>query len=782
MLYRLLSALILPWILLYFVQRGFRDRRYWKGLGERLGQPPRLLDATVPGGIWLHAVSVGEVLSAVALLEQLRAAWPSTPLFLSVTTVAARQVAEQRLAALVDGVFYAPVDVCWIVRRVLRRLRPSVLVVLETEIWPNLYREAKRFGCGLLILNGRISDRAFPKYRRWRWAFRHVLRWPDRILVQNHQAAGRYLQLGAPPERVQISGNLKYDSQLINHPPPAAIQSFVKRCAPGQIWIAASTMPPAGPTDVDEDDAVISAFRQLAAEFPQLLLILAPRRPERFDAAASKLTSAGIDFRRRSLLQEDDSLALPGVLLLDTIGELASLFPLASVVFIGGSLAQRGGHNLLEPAFAAKPVIVGPHMENFPDIAEEFRVGGAVAVIGSVEDLAPAVATILRDGIRASALGRRAQQLAESKRGAIQRAFEAIDEARRQAVPEPLRPLCARLILRPLSAFWLAGLWIDRARKMRRRQKLERPVLSVGSIAMGGAGKTPLVAYLAENLNRRGLRVAILTRGYRRRSSQRQLLVFPEKSSSTACTGDEAQILLRQGHAALGIGPDRVGLARLLLERWNPHLFLLEDGFQHWRLARDVDIVVIDALNPFAGGLFPLGQLREPPCALRRASCFLITRSSFTPWPALEQKLRKYQPSAPVFYAQTEAVEWVSVSEGRSLPLPALRQEHVAAFCGLGNPQSFWKTLKELGLRPKFACAFPDHHHYRARELQWLRSQALTSGATALLMTEKDFVNLPEEAAHLLKGIHTFWLKTRLRLEAEEKFWEWLVPKLAPCP
>ena len=222
-LYQLLEIALTPAIALYLLYRGIRDRRYFGGLRERLGFLPASLRAsfqtTGSGAIWFHAVSVGEVLSLVELLRQLRTERPSVQLFVSTTTLAGRALATQKLAGLADGVFFAPLDYRSTVRRVLRRLRPSLVVVLETEIWPNLYRVAKRAGASLLVVNGRISERALPRYRRWRWFFRHVLCWPDSILVQTPEDARRYVLAGAPPDRVHVGGNLKYDFT----PPSAGI-------------------------------------------------------------------------------------------------------------------------------------------------------------------------------------------------------------------------------------------------------------------------------------------------------------------------------------------------------------------------------------------------------------------------------------------------------------------------------------------------------------------------------------------------------------------------------
>ena len=261
-----------------------------------------------------------------------------------------------------DGIFYAPLDFVFVIRRVLRKLQPRVVVVAETEIWPNLFRETARAGCGLIVVNGRISDEAAPRYLKWRWFFRHALQWPDAILAQNAEIRERFIAVGAPPDKVAVGGNLKYDFQPGS--PPADVESFLDELQPSAVWIAASTMPP------DEDDTVIAAFQELAARIPGLLLMLAPRKPERFDLVARKLDEAGMRWVRRSALSLGRSGTRPtGVMLLDSIGELSGLFSRADVVFMGGTLVDSGGHNILEPAMFGKPIVVGPHMENFRDIA-----------------------------------------------------------------------------------------------------------------------------------------------------------------------------------------------------------------------------------------------------------------------------------------------------------------------------------------------------------------------------------------------------------------------------
>lgn len=781
LVYRLLLAAAFPFLILYLLIRSWRNRQYWSSLPERLGRLPASVVGTAEGSIWLHAVSVGEVLSSVRLVERLRAEYPGREIFVSATTLAGKAVAVEKLGTLADGIFYAPIDYCFAIRAVLRRLRPSLVVVLETEIWPNLYREVKRSGAALIVVNARISDRTLPRYRALKPLLGGVLALPDAILAQNPLAAERYLELGAPPERVRVAGNLKYDFDPARAVPPEILANWIRRLAPQPLWIAASTMPPASAGDVDEDDVVLQAFTALAAAHPHLLLILAPRRPERFPVVAAKLEREGIPFLRRSALTENQDLALPGVLLLDSIGELNSLFRFADVVFLGGTLAARGGHNLLEPAFFACPVIAGPHFENFPDIAEEFRRAGALVEIHAPEELAGAAARLIHDPVERRRLGERARQLAEARRGATQRALEEIRRLSDQAIRKRLPPPVVAALLRPLAWAWGWGVRWRRRRALAGRVNLSTPVISVGGIAVGGAGKTPFVLHLAERLRAAGRQPAILTRGYRRRFPAHATILPPGATVSTVITGDEAQIFLRSGVAAVGIGADRYAVGRLIEERFRPDVILLDDGFQHWRLARSLDVVLIDAQDPFGGdALLPLGRLREPVEELARADLLVITRAEpGLPLAAIEARLRSINPRAPVFRCRVVPVGWVRLATGEMEAPQRLRDGAAAAFCGLAQPASFWRTLRGLGCRPLVRWEFPDHHPYRPRELRRLAAEARSRGAQALLTTEKDAVNLPADAAALVAPLELYWLRIGLEIEDEPRLLASIEERLA---
>ena len=768
-LYRVLQALGLPWLLLYFLFRSVQNRAYWRSLTERFGFLPLSFKQTGPGAIWLHAVSVGEVLSCIEFLRQLRQCFPNTRLFVSTSTVAGRAVAAEKLRGLADGVFYVPVDYVWAVRRALRALKPSLVIVVETEIWPNLFREVKRTGAGLILVNARISDRAFPRYLRLRWFFRAVLPQLDCILVQSDEMGARFASLGASLAQFRTAGNFKYDFDGQRAPADSPVLTFLDRTGPAKVWIAASTMPPASDRDVDEDDAVLAAFAELAPRHRGLLLVLVPRKPDRFELAARKLEAAHIRYLRRSRLTPDATLRLPGVLLLDSVGELAGLFFAADVVFMGGSLANRGGHNLLEPAFFSKPIIIGPHMENFEAVSRQFCAAGACVEIAEAGELGGAVESLLNMQDDAREIGRRAFGCAEASRGATARAVAAGRDLYDIHLPAYRPALPWLWMAGALSRIWA---WGVRRQARARPRELKAAVISVGNLTMGGTGKTPCVLYLASLLSEEGRRPGILTRGYGRPSPAKPLVLHQGAAVASGRTGDEAQLFLRSRLAPVGIGADRFQTGEILQRDFGVDVLLLDDGFQHQKLARDVDIVLIDALNPFGGGsVFPLGRLREPPSGLARADIILITRSNFSDLPAaIEVQVRRWNPGVPVFRACLAPDAWIDLRTGQHYSVTEPPFGAAAAFCGLGNPQSFRRTLERLGVALVDWLEFEDHHRYRPQELRRIAAQAAAKGASALLTTQKDAINLCEDFDVILAPLPVLSLEVKMAVEREGDF------------
>jgi 3-deoxy-D-manno-octulosonic-acid transferase len=407
-----LFVLTLPYFLFQKVVRG----RAYAPLAARSG---RLSPAVNPDGtpsIWVHAVSVGEVLASRGLLAEIKRRFPDRRLVVSTTTVAGQELAQRGLPG-VDAVFYAPVDSRGAVRRALDRVNPSLLVLMETELWPNLIHAARRRGTRIAVVNGRLSPRSFPRYRAIRPLLRPLLAEVDLYLMQAEPHAERARAIGAPAERVNVSGNLKYDVAEPAAPDPALAGILEGR---HPVWVAGSTVG-------GEEEIVLAAFRNLREQAPGARLVLAPRHPERFDVVAQLVEADGLRSARRSLLNGGTPAAESiEVLVLDTIGELASVFGHARVAFIGGSLVPRGGHNVLEAAAAGCPVIVGPHMENFQEIASEFLGAGALVQVRDAEDLVPALLTLWNDPARRQEVGQRGRRLLERNRGAIARTADAL--------------------------------------------------------------------------------------------------------------------------------------------------------------------------------------------------------------------------------------------------------------------------------------------------------------------------------------------------------------------
>ena len=740
LLYRVLQTLASPAIFLYLLTRALRDRRYFPTLRERFGALPALWQKTVPGAIWLHAVSVGEILAAIPLIDELRRRAPRSPLYVSTTTLAGRDSAATRLQGRVDGIFFAPLDFVWVVRRVLRLLRPSVVVVLETEIWPNLFREVRRVGCGLLIVNGRISDRAISRYRRFGWVFREVLPLCDRICAQSELMASRYIEAGAPREIVSATGNLKYDFAA----PPAVSLSFVDKDAP--LWIAAST-------DIDEEDAVIEAQRRL----PGWRLIVAPRQPTRFDAMARKLQESGLRWTRRSSIDDPSA----EVLLLDSIGELSGLFGHATVVFMGGTIAEKGGHNILEPALFGKPVIAGPHLENFRDIEDHFTRHNAVLRIGSGAELPDAI-------LRAASepgLGERALAAANMQRGAATRTADAVMAVYESSYPIERPPQPSWAFLWCLAQVWRFFSARDRKRKIATQRALPVPVVSIGNITAGGTGKTPITIELLRDFA--PCRPALLTRGHGRDSRETVLLPTGDENLPIAMTGDEAQLYIRGVQVPMAIAGDRFeGGVALLAEVPDIGMFFLDDGFQHLKLKRSFDLVLVDATYPFGGGhLLPLGLLREPHEGFGRADAFVITREDEAPnTAAIRATLRRYNDRAPIFHASVVARRWTD-GAGETLDVEAFRGARCMAFCGLGNPRTFWRSLDQLGVEAVERIDYGDHHRYSPLEVRRLARHAQDVGVDVLLTTAKDAVNLSPEYERIFEPLRVYWLEIGVEID-----------------
>ena len=401
----------------YFLYRGLVSGKYWPSLNQRLGLLPASIDSRGQSSIWVHAVSVGEVIATRALLPLLRESFPGKPVFVSVTTLTGKQVADRQLREA-DGIFYCPFDWRFAVQRVISRIRPQALLVMETEIWPHMLRACHQAGAATMLVNGRISDRSYRRYRWIRPFLKRFLLPVDCFCMQNSRYAERIVDLGADPRKVRVTGSLKFDAVV----PTQGSPSQAARLIPADriVLVGGSTLAP-------EEEILLEVFQSLREVEPGLFLVIAPRHPERFDEVMKLAESRQLRVVRRSTLQQPAAEA--DVMILDTLGELASIYSAADLVFMGGSLATWGGHNLIEPAAEGKPVVFGPHMSNFQEIASSFLEAAAAIQVSGREELHEVLLRLLKEeGLRQD-LGERARKLVEANRGAGKKTMESARQA-----------------------------------------------------------------------------------------------------------------------------------------------------------------------------------------------------------------------------------------------------------------------------------------------------------------------------------------------------------------
>jgi 3-deoxy-D-manno-octulosonic-acid transferase len=421
-LYSALLALGLLVSLPYWLPQMLRHGKYRSGVMERLGRvPARLHIAEAKPTVWIHAVSVGEVLAVSRLVAEMRLRFPQDRIVVSTTTATGQKLAQDKFGA--QNVFYFPLDFAFAIRPYLRALKPRLVVVAETEFWPNFLRLAKSSGAQIAVVNARISDRSWPRYRRWRPLLKRVLTQISLFLAQTEEDRKRLVDIGAPEENVQVSGNLKFDVTPPSPPPiVASLRAVFERKGAGPVIIAGSTME-------GEEPLLLRAFEIVRGSHPGAVMILAPRHPQRFQPVADLVASLNIPCWRRSLWGGED---LGGsVLLLDSIGELAAIYSLGQLAFIGGSLVEHGGHNILEPAQYGVPIVVGSHYENFRDIVNLFRAADAVRIVGPAE-LPLVFAELLADESERTALGQRALETVCLQMGATRRTLDALEKLQSQ--------------------------------------------------------------------------------------------------------------------------------------------------------------------------------------------------------------------------------------------------------------------------------------------------------------------------------------------------------------
>lgn len=406
LIYNLLSLLsLIAYSPLLLFKKGPEDKLSY--LSERLG-----ISKYEDADIWVHAVSVGEVIAALPFLKALKKELPELKVAFSTTTNTGQKIAREKFPEA-NRIMYMPWDTGLCINKAVRFLKPKIFITIETELWPVLFRKLKKAGSHIVLVNGRISPESFKGYKRLKFFMKRLLALVDSLYMQGDGDAERIIAIGAKPEKVKVMGNLKFDAEFHK---PHELAEWMNRLD-GQVLVA-------GSTHKGEEEIILDSYETIKKSIANLKLILAPRHPERFNEAERILKERKIDYMRRSQIT-DHGLRITDVILLDTIGELPQIFSKASVAFIGGSLLPFGGHNILEPAYWGKPIVFGPHMENFP-IAKEFLKDGAALMVKNSAEITAAIEDLLKNTEKATQMGMKAKAIINSNTGAVERAVSLV--------------------------------------------------------------------------------------------------------------------------------------------------------------------------------------------------------------------------------------------------------------------------------------------------------------------------------------------------------------------
>ena len=425
-IYSVLLSIAFLILLPRFLYDALRHGKYVAGFSERLGNVQLILNPNAPL-VWIHAVSVGEAQAARPLVRELKARFPDIALAISTTTRTGQELAHNIFKDDAVAIFYFPFDWRWTVRRVLSAIRPTAVIILETELWPGFLRECRNQTIPVAIVNGRLSGQSFRRYRLVKRFISRVLSCVSLAIMQTDADANRLIELGMEPKNVRVSGSLKFDAGVL----PAttsATDYFIERFAlnsPAPVILAASTHAP-------EERIILESFKQILTKQPDARLLIAPRHPERFNDVASLIELNGLSYSRRSkpAVVADTT---NSVILLDSIGELNSVYSLATIVFVGGSIAKTGGHNILEPAAVGACVVTGGYTHNFQVIVETFAKADALVQLSPMpeaearEELTTVLNGLLLDHARRADIGARAKKLVNENRGATQRTVDWLE-------------------------------------------------------------------------------------------------------------------------------------------------------------------------------------------------------------------------------------------------------------------------------------------------------------------------------------------------------------------
>lgn len=786
LLYNIAAIIVVLLIIPVFMIRAIRERGFVERIRQCLGIIPQetLEKVAKKNCIWVHAASVGEVVAASPLIKEFRREFPKSPLLLSVVTTSGYEMAN-RIIKDADAIIYFPLDLPFLAAHMVRRVTPRVFLPVETELWPNFLRACRNMRIPVMMVNGRISDKSVKRYHHLHSLLDDMIGTVTKFAMQSPLDAEYIIRLGANPNLVIVTGNTKFD-QTYTDVSTAEKEKLIEEMGLADndgIFLA-------GSTHRGEEEPILQAFRALRAERPQAKLVIAPRELLRTREITALCHHAGFSVARRTELNEHPAVG-HDIVILDTIGELGKVYSVGDVIYVGGSLISHGGHNILEPAAHGKAIIVGYNMFNFKETHALFTKRSAVITVLNAEELTKAAVHLFLDGEERRRMERETLAICQENKGAARRSAVLLHEmlemveARRLASGqikstdkvENFQTYFYHLIhsREAYGIFWqmiIAALYVfsliygglvnlklaGYKAGIFSRRKLDCYVISLGNITVGGTGKTPTAQRLARAIRSLGYRVVILNRGYRAKWRGEVGVVSDGQAlhMDAAEAGDEAFMLAKHlPDVPVLIGPERYVTGSYAIEHFGAEVAILDDGYQHWQLERDLDILLVDAVNVFGNGyMLPRGTLREPISHIDRADICLLTKVDQAT-EASRQYLRKvvreendhallvestHQPRCFV-----ELADWYDHIASDGIDTSKMKGKRVMAVSAIGNPASFEQTLSALGAVVIESLRFPDHHDYTVQEMLDVAAQAALLEAEAVIITEKDAVKVPPQ-------------------------------------
>ncbi len=788
LLYNIAAIIIVIIVIPMFMIRSVRE----KGFVERIRQsfgffPEHALDKVEKKDcIWVHAASVGEIVATSPLIKEFRKEFPKSPILVSVVTTSGYEMAN-RIIKDADAIIYFPLDLPWLAGHVLRRIRPRVFLPVETELWPNFLRTARRIHVPVMMVNGRISDKSVKQYKHLHSLLRDMIGTVKLFAMQSPIDAEYIMRLGAPKELVTVTGNTKFDQTYTDVSPEEK-----KRIIEDMGLTENDGIFLAGSTHRGEEGPVLQAFASVRKTHPHARLVIAPRELLRTTEVAHLCRKAGFTVTTRTTLQHEKSHD-EDIVILDTIGELGKVYSIGDVVFVGGSLVPHGGHNILEPAAHGKAIIVGSHMFNFKDTYALFKNRNACITVHNGDELAMEVTRLFDEPDHRYRMEEETRTIVQENKGASRKsaillhqmldAYESSPENRHHVRStqkitnfqtyfidlvhsKEVDGFFPNIIMGILYLFSLIyGLLVNIKLAgykygVFKKQKLDCFVISLGNVTVGGTGKTPTAQRLARDIRDMGYRVVILNRGYRAKWHGEVGIVSDGKRlhMDAAEAGDEAYMLAKHlPEVPVLIGAERAKTGRYAMEHLGAEVAILDDGFQHWQLMRDLDILLVDAVNVFGNGyILPRGTLREPISHISRADICLMTKvdqAAAGSCDYIRETVHRYNPEARIVESIHQPrcfiplTEWYVNIASQGIDIAKMRGKRIMAVSAIGNPASFEQTLSDLGAVIIESLRYPDHHDYAMSEMTDIFQQAENAGAEAIVITEKDAVKIPADVA-----------------------------------